>query len=110
MSRKYLNTLRGYLRWRVEGFLRPHIQHDPGGPSAAESMHRWESSGVRITGSCEPELLADYAQGKMSRDWHVTEWRESVRRGYFTVAELIGTLGLDEAEAAKVFRGIEIHG
>jgi hypothetical protein len=63
----------------------------------------WEARGSKPVSSCEPNLLADYVQGKRSRDWHITEWKEGCRSGEFYPEEFLGSLGMDEQEFKSVF-------
>ena len=102
---KYQRTLKGYLRWAGEGsFLRPPlVESSVAGPSAAVCMKRWESEGIVPTCSSEPELLARYAQGKVNRDWHITEWKDGIRMGLFVAEEFIGTLGCDKDNFTSIF-------
>ena len=104
VSKKYLNTLEQYLRWKPEGVLfRPTFGLDATGKTAAESMQAWESTGTPLpTNSSEPELLADYVQAKRSRDWHISEWRQGVKEGFIAPYELIGTFGLTWPEVKKL--------
>lgn len=105
VSRKYNSTLERYLLWRVGSFLRPQeLPFDEQGPSAASVMFNWESNGIKPTTTSEPAILADYMQGKTSRDWHITEWKEGVAHGYFFPYEFFGCLGFDQSEFEKVFK------
>jgi len=93
---KYKRVVEEYLLWRVEGevFQRPNFEYSFEGKSALEAMRDWESYGVPLPReSCEPELLADYVQGKKSRDWHISQWREGIKAGLFYPWEFVGELG-----------------
>jgi hypothetical protein len=105
ISSRYRKTLEGYLLWRVGDFLRVPFLLDLNGPTAAESMMLWESTGRPLPVSCsEPELLADYVQGKRSRDWHITEWRDGISRGYYRQEDFLGTLGVrTRADLESIF-------
>lgn len=105
VSRRYQQTLVGYLRWLPKDrFLRPSFVDDPSGIDAASAMLQWESQGKSLPLGCtEPDLLADYVQAKRSRDWHISEWRQGVTEGYFLWWEFIGTFDLSTAETRKIF-------
>lgn len=106
MSRsKYRKTLSDYLLWRQEGniFLRPAFDFDPVGITAEQAIKRWESEGKPLPASTsEPDLLADYVQGKLSRDWHISEWRNGIKEGLFEVEEFIGSLGCTKDNYQKL--------
>lgn len=105
ISKKYKRRLNNYLLWRSGDFLRPQVGFSEDSPCAAESMLRWESKGdSRPTVSSEPGLLADYIQGKMSRDWHITEWLEGWNKGLFLAEEFLGVLGMTTEEFVRVFQ------
>lgn len=103
LSKKYAKTLENYLKWRVDNFLRVPMPFAMDGPSAAEAMFNWETHGKPPTHSSEPDLLADYMQGKKSRDWHITEWKSGVKMGYFEPKEFLGCLGLEDKDWKRVF-------
>lgn len=99
---KYKKTLNGYLKWtKGSNVFKENFYFDPDGLSAFEAMKRWESEGKPITVSSEPELLSLYVQGKKSRDWHITEWKQGIKEGYFLWWEFIGSFGLGESEIRK---------
>lgn len=66
-------------------------------------MLAWESKGVKPDRCKDPVLLSDYMQGKTSRDWHITEWRDGVKQGLFLPQEFVGTLGMTEDDLKSVF-------
>ena len=106
VKQKYLAVLAHYVLWAPEGeiFLRPtRIPFDAEAPSAAEWMKAWESEGVRSKATSEPDLLQRYQQGKINRDWHISEWKEGVRMRLFLAEEFIGTLGLTEENFESIF-------
>jgi len=103
VPKRYYRTLERYLRWRTGNFLRPVVELDHTAPTAAELMFNWESNGKPLGPCSEPTLLADYVQGKQSRDWHITEWKDGVKRGYFMAEEFLWELGLDAQEFESVF-------
>lgn len=106
VSKNYRKTLGGYFRWLPQDgsiIFRPNFESIPDGPSADEVMLAWESNGVPLPKGCrEPDLLADYVQGKTSRDFHIDMWRQDVPR-MFHWSEFIGTFGLTEIECRKIF-------
>lgn len=105
IKQKYLRTLEGYLEWRGSGiFLRPkELPLDEAAPTAAESMKRWESEGKETGATSEPELLASYIQGKKSRDWHISEWKDGIRMELFDAEEFLGTLGCNRQNFESIF-------
>lgn len=104
---KYLKRLECYLMWRTGNLFRQTFDFDPNGVTAAEAMCAWESEGTPLpSATSEPELLADFVQGKKSRDWHITEWRLAVKQGLFKPEEFAGCLGLDEKEFQSAFAGL----
>lgn len=111
VSRRYHNILSNYLRWKPKGvFLRPTFVYATQGVPAAVAMCAWESSGTPLPFGClEPDLLADYVQGKQNRDWHISEWRQGVKDGYFLWWEFIGTFELTRAECQKIFHIKELQ-
>lgn len=106
---RYQQTLDEYLEWRTGNFLRPQFVLGCAYPkrkhrTALHAMKEWESEGRALSEfSCEPEKLADYVQGKKSRDWHITEWKEGCRKGLFLAEEFIGTLGLSGQNFESIF-------
>ena len=104
VKQKYLNVLNRYLEWVTNDFLRPKFEYDENGMSAAESMLRWETYGEALpTHTSEPDLLAKYVQGKTSRDFYITNWKEDVRNQWLYPEELLYTLGFNEVEFRSVF-------
>ena len=110
---KYRQTLEGYLRWtgsETNVLFRPTFELDPMGPTAADAMRDWESHGTPLPVGCaEPVLLARYVQGKVSRDWHISEWRLGVRDELFFPSEFVGTFGLTVPEVEHLF-GVSVQG
>jgi hypothetical protein len=103
--RRYRKTVEEYLKWCVDSgtLFRQSFELDTEGMSAIEIMFRWESWGEAVPNSTkEPELLSLYIHGKMSRDWHITQWREGIRDGLFRPFEFVGTLGCTEANISKL--------
>src|SRR5580698_5732920 len=82
-----------YRPWLIDKsmFMRPSSNYDPNGLSAAEIMIRWEGRGepVPLTTS-EPELLDDYVQGKKLRDWHITEYKDDIKKGIMFIEDMVG--------------------
>jgi hypothetical protein len=70
-------------------------------------MFKWETHGIQPVVCSEPISLQRYMQGKMSRDWHVTEWRRGVSEGLFVAEEFFGSLGLRTAKEFKSIFGRE---
>lgn len=104
VKRKYQNALDHYLLWVASDFLRPHFGYDESGISAAEAMLRWETYGEKLPlVTSEPELLALYVQGKTSRDYYISNWRDDVKTGQALAEEFLYTLGFDEQEFRSVF-------
>lgn len=104
IPRHYDTTLAKYLKYRTGGFLRPsEVPFSESAPDAKTCMFAWETHGHTPAVTSEPSLLADYIEGKKSRDWHISEWRSGVTDGYLTPIELLGTLGVDEAEFYGIF-------
>lgn len=104
VSQHYRNVLLEYLNWRTGNFLRPpNVPLDATGPSPEEAMKLWESEGKVPTSCSDPDKLADYIQGKKSRDWHITEWKQGVEDCYFLREEFIGTLGLTLENFSSIF-------
>ena len=115
------STHENYLLWRTENFLRPEFTQDASGRDAATCMTEWESKGIPlpmttaqakaavlrgdpVRYTSEAQLLADLVQGKMCRDWHITEWRKGVKEKLFLPEEFLGVLGMDTAQFRGVFR------
>jgi hypothetical protein len=99
--KRYRRTADEYLRWLGDGscsLFRSTFPYNPTGPTALEVMCAWESTGTPITDTCEPDILANYVQGKRSRDWHITEWRLGISSGEFCKREFLGTFGLTQDE------------
>jgi hypothetical protein len=79
-------VLDDYLLWKDDlVFMRPmNIQCSAGAPSAQQAMQDWEFVGVHAASdrdvpalwSSEPELLADYVQGKRCREFTIKNWKE----------------------------------
>lgn len=104
VKQKYKNTLTRYLEWVASDFLRPKFGHDPTGLSAAEAMLQWETHGIQLPeSSSEPDLLAKYVQGKTSRDFYITNWKEDCKDNHCLPEEFLYTLGFDEIEFRSVF-------
>lgn len=102
ISKKYRKKLDNYLLWRIDNFLRPEeVEFSATGPSSDEAMFSWETYGVIPQNCSNPSLLADYIQGKKSRDWHIKEWRLAIREGYFYPSEFVGQFGMTELEVNK---------
>ena len=106
MTRRYRARLDDYLRWRgTERVLFRPTFTEGDGPSAEAAMQAWESRGVALPAVVAgADRLADYVQGKRSRDWHITEWRQGIRSGWILPEELVGTFGLTAEEIATVVR------
>lgn len=103
---KYQRVLDGYLRWigTCGVFLRgKSLPQNDDAPDAYDCMKRWESEGIRPVSTSEPELLADYVQGKTLRDWHISEWKDGIRQDLFWAEEFLGTLGVDESNFPSIF-------
>lgn len=102
MTQRYQKRLHNYLLWRVGDFLRPaEIPYDSSGPSAEVAMCDWESRGIEPIVSSNPSLLANFIQGKRSRDWHISEWRLGIKEGLFKPEEFVGSLGCDSITNLK---------
>lgn len=106
---RYKSRLIKYLEYRTGSFLRPTtmVDYQNDALPAAQCMFAWETFGTVPTLSSEPELLNDYIQGKQCRDWHITQWLRDTNSADHDCTmhpeELIGTLGMDCIEFAKVF-------
>lgn len=72
-------------------------------PDAFICMKDWESKGINPTDTSEPELLADYHQGKILRDWHITEWKDGIRMELFQAEEFLGCLGCTKDNFKSIF-------
>jgi len=105
---KHKKILADYLLWRYDNLFRPPVVLcDDTSLSPEQIMMQWESQGIPIPTTCtDPELLADYIQGKISRDWHITEWRNGVKERLFLPYEFIGDLGCTEDNYQSIFAGL----
>lgn len=106
IKKKYMDTLNGYLQWIPSDsvFMRPAaLPYDENGLSAAAWMKMWESTGKIAPITSEPELLQRYHQGKVCRDWHITEWKEGVRMHLFVPEEFVGSLGCTADNFESIF-------
>ena len=102
--RKYQKTLDGYCSWIVGSLFRPKFNYDVGGKHPVEIMFDWESNGTKLSnGSNEPSLLEDYIQGKLSRDFHIREWKIGCEAGLFLPEEFLGILGVTEDNFSSIF-------
>lgn len=114
ISEKYRKRLNNYLAWIPKGgldgipFKRFTVM--PAGMTAEELMMasesgtKWTPTDGRVVDSeKELELLNRYIEGKTSRDWHISEWLNSVKMGYAVAEEFLGTLGMDAEEFRSVF-------
>jgi hypothetical protein len=78
LARYTKHVLVKYLAYQYKySFQRPALAAlNPQAMGAAEAMFRNESYGEKLTAECaEPELLADYVQGKTNRDFAIENWR-----------------------------------
>ena len=129
---KSRRALERYLKWLPKDgniFLRPVFIYTEGAPSAAEVMLDWEGRGigkdvvdhlgtfkladgtltkVNQTATCEPDLLADYVQGKKLRDFNITNWREDVAKGFLSPKELVGEGDLETLEQVHEVLGEDV--
>jgi len=105
---KHKKILADYLLWRCDNQFRPPVVlYDINSLSPEQIMMEWESQGIPIPTTCtDPELLADYIQGKSYRDWHITEWRNAVKELIALPYEFIGSLGCTEDNYQSIFAGL----
>jgi len=106
MTSRYARRLAEYARFAEGGgcLFRP-VCLEGGSVTAEAAMADWESRGVALPAQVIGAVrLSTYVQGKRSRDWHISEWRQGVREGWFRMEEFVGTFGLTEADVQRVMR------
>jgi len=104
IKRRYRRILEGYLLWREGNLFLPELLiEDPKAEAPELVMKLWESEGRPLPRRCQdPVKLAQYIQGKISRDWHITEWRKDVKDGLCKAEEFVGTMGCNEENYRKL--------
>lgn len=80
--------------------------------SAEEAMYMWETHGKMVpVAEDQQELFQLYRIGKEQRDFHVTEWRGSIKQYLALPEEFYGVLGMvSPSEFRGVFgRDLDLH-
>lgn len=96
MKKKSLKSLEKYLKWLPKdeidkNLFRRSFYYAPNGIKASKAMIDWEGRGIDLPSeTCEPDLLSDYVQGKILRDWHISEWNKGISDGSIFPRELVG--------------------